>query len=99
MKQQPRTPVAALLALSLTAGCAPQASPGAATGEGGGKRSAPVEVAQIQVGPLTERRVFTGTLEASAEVVVAPRVAGNVERLSVDIGDPVENGQVIAWID
>jgi len=32
-------------------------------------------------------------------VIVAPRVAGNVERLSVDIGDPVENGQVIAWID
>ncbi len=99
MKQQPRTPLAALLALSLTVGCAPQASPGAATGEDGGKRSAPVEVAEIRVGPLTERRVFTGTLEASAEVVVAPRVAGNVERLSVDIGDPVENGQVIAWID
>ncbi len=58
-----------------------------------------MEVAAIEVGPLTERRVFTGTLEASAEVVVAPRVAGNVERLSVDIGDPVENGQVIAWID
>ncbi|MDG1492188.1 MAG: biotin/lipoyl-binding protein, partial [Planctomycetota bacterium] len=32
-------------------------------------------------------------------MIVAPRVAGNVERLSVDIGDPVENGQVIAWID
>jgi multidrug efflux pump subunit AcrA (membrane-fusion protein) len=99
MRQQPRSPVAALLALCFAASCAPQAAPGAAPGGDGTKRAAPVEVAEIRVGPLTERRVFTGTLEASAEVVVAPRVAGNVERLSVDIGDPVENGQVIAWID
>ena len=99
MKQHPRNRAAALLALCFAASCAPQAAPGAAPRGDGTKRAAPVEVAEIQIGPLTERRVFTGTLEASAEVVVAPRVAGNVERLPVDIGDPVENGQVIAWID
>jgi len=99
MKQHPRNRAAALLALCFAASCTPQAAPGAAPGGDGTKRAAPVEVAEIQIGPLTERRVFTGTLEASAEVVVAPRVAGNVERLPVDIGDPVENGQVIAWID
>ena len=84
--------------LSIVAACSPP------TTAGTGRRSteelpAPVEVAAITVGPITERRVFTGTLEASAEVLVASRIPGNVERLSVDIGDPVENGQVIAWID
>jgi len=92
------TPVAVLAALLTSAGCAPEGGP-APRSSGGPALAAPVETAQITVGPLTERRVFTGTLEASAEVLVATRIPGNVERLTVDIGDPVENGQVIAWID
>jgi multidrug efflux pump subunit AcrA (membrane-fusion protein) len=99
MNQHSRSRAAALIVVSLAASCAPEPPQSARPGQGGAERSAPVEVADIEVGALTERRVFTGTLEASAEVIVAPRVAGNVERLSVDIGDPVENGQVIAWID
>ncbi|MDG1050100.1 MAG: efflux RND transporter periplasmic adaptor subunit [Planctomycetota bacterium] len=99
MKQHPRPGALALLTLSLAASCAPEPPQGASPGRDGGERPAPVEVAEIETGALTERRVFTGTLEASAEVLVAPRIAGNVERLTVDIGDAVENGQVIAWID
>jgi RND family efflux transporter MFP subunit len=65
----------------------------------GGDRIAPVEVAEIQRGPIVLRRTFSGTLEATAKFVVAPKVSGRVERLSVDLADTLERGQVVAQLD
>jgi RND family efflux transporter MFP subunit len=67
----------------------------------GGKASlpVPVEVAQIQRGPIEQKRTFSGELEALAEFVVAPKVSGRVERVSVNIADTVERGQVVAELD
>lgn len=62
-------------------------------------RSAPVEVAHIQRGPIELRRTFSGTLEAAAEFVVAPKVAGRIERVSVDLADTVTRGQIVAELD
>lgn len=62
-------------------------------------RPAPVAVAAIQRGPIELRRTYSGTLEAPAQFVVAPKVAGRVERLTVDLGDPVQRGQVVAKLD
>ena len=64
-----------------------------------GPQSAPVEVAQIQRGPITLRRTFSGALEATAEFVVAPKVSGRVERLGVDLADTVKRGQIVAELD
>ena len=60
----------------------------------GGKalQAVPVEVAQIQRGPIALRRTFSGELEALAEFVVAPKVSGRVERVLVNIADTVERG-------
>ncbi len=66
---------------------------------GGGPRAAPVEVAPITVGPMEWRRTFSGTLEPKAQMVVAPKVSGRIERLAVDIGDTVTRGQVVAELD
>ncbi|MEM6675012.1 MAG: efflux RND transporter periplasmic adaptor subunit [Planctomycetota bacterium] len=68
---------------------------------GGGPATVPaaVEAVPIERGTITLRRVFNGTLEASARVQIAPRIAGHLERLTVDIGDPIGHGEVIAWID
>ena len=71
---------------------------------GGGTRSgtrgpAPVVVAPVEVGAIEERRTFAGTLEARASFVVAAHVGGRVERLFVDLADPVKQGQVIAELD
>jgi RND family efflux transporter MFP subunit len=60
---------------------------------------APVEVAAIEHGPIELRRTFTGTLEARAEFVVAPKVGGRVEQLHVDLADAVTRGQVVAVLD
>ena len=64
-----------------------------------GPQSAPVEVAQIQRGPITLQRSFSGALEATAEFVVAPKVSGRVERLGVDLADTVKRGQIVAELD
>ncbi|MCJ7600525.1 MAG: efflux RND transporter periplasmic adaptor subunit, partial [Desulfobulbaceae bacterium] len=39
------------------------------------------------------------TLEAKAEFEVAPKVGGRVERLTVNLADTVENGQIVAELD
>jgi len=62
-------------------------------------RPVPVEVAQIQSGPIALKRTFSGELEALAEFVVAPKVSGRVERVMVDIADTVKQGQVVAELD
>ena len=66
---------------------------------GEGQRVAPVEVAPIESGPIQLRRTFSGTLEALAEFVVAPKVSGRIVRLGVALADMVQRGQVVAWLD
>ncbi len=48
---------------------------------------------------IREIGTFTGTLLPKSQYVVAPKIAGRLEKLFVNIGDPVERGQVIALID
>jgi RND family efflux transporter MFP subunit len=62
-------------------------------------RPVPVEVAQIQRGPIALQRTFSGELEALAEFVVAPKVSGRVLRVIVNIADTVKRGQVVAELD
>lgn len=69
------------------------------SGGRGNARAIPVEVVAIEVGPITQRRQLSGTLETSERVVVAPRVNGRVERLLVQLGDPVHKGQPLAELD
>jgi len=65
----------------------------------GPKLAAPVEVAAVRRGPIELRRTFSGTLEAVAEFVVAPKIEGRVLHLGVDIGDTVTRGQLVAELD
>lgn len=58
-----------------------------------------VEVAPIESGIIRDRRVLTGTLEASTRFVAAAKVGGLLEAVAVDIGDRIERDQVVAEID
>lgn len=60
---------------------------------------APVEVASLSRGELVQRRIISGTLEASAEFMVAPKVSGRVVLLNVDISDRIALGQTVARLD
>ena len=59
----------------------------------------PVEVAEIQKGAISLQRTFSGELKAWAELVVAPKLGGRVERVLVNIADKVERNQVVAELD
>lgn len=73
---------------------APELSDGSLT-----QRPAPVLVAPIEQGSIEARRTFSGSIDAAAEFVVAPKVAGRIESLTVDIADRVTRGQVVARLD
>jgi RND family efflux transporter MFP subunit len=63
------------------------------------ERRAPVAIAPIERGPIAQRRTFTGALEAHASFVVAPKVAGRIQRIHVRMSDPVQRGQLLAELD
>lgn len=71
----------------------------APAGRRSGQGAAPVEVAPIRTGSIARVRTFSGTLEAPAAFVVAPKVGGRVRLIEVDIGDPVQRGQTVAEMD
>ncbi len=67
----------------------------------GGGRGAPVavEVADAMREPISDVARFSGTLVPHSYFVVAPKVAGRLERLFVDIGDIVESPVLVAVLD
>lgn len=58
-----------------------------------------VEVAPVKKGMLRDVGSFTGSLLPMSQFVVAPKIAGRLERLLVNIGDHVQRGQLIAVLD
>lgn len=61
--------------------------------------AAPVEIKAIRHGSIELLRTFSGTLEPRAEFVVAPKVSGRVERLTVKISDSVQRGELVGELD
>jgi len=74
---------------------APQATPAA-------QRAAvpvAVETAPVLRATIRETAEFPGSLAPQSHVIVAPKVAGRLEKLLVEIGDPVARGELIAVLD
>lgn len=61
--------------------------------------SVAVETRPIRKGAIPDVAVFTGSLEPRSQFVVAPKVAGWLRELLVDVGDTVTRQQVIAVLD
>lgn len=64
-----------------------------------GRGPVAVEVKEVQKRTLKDVGLFTGTLYPKSHFIVAPKVAGRLERLLVKIGDPVKKGQLIATLE
>ncbi len=58
-----------------------------------------VEVASVQKAEIRDVAIFTGTLLPKSYFVVAPKISGRLEKLMLNIGDPVKRGQMIAVLD
>ncbi len=64
-----------------------------------GPAAVAVEVAQVRRATIHNVATFVGDLTARSEFVVAPKVAGRLVNLLADVGDTVENGQLVAILD
>lgn len=64
-----------------------------------GRGPVAVEVQEVQKKTLKDIGRFTGTLYPKSQFIVAPKVAGRLEKLLVKIGDPVKKGQLIATLE
>lgn len=64
-----------------------------------GRPPVAVEVARAAKTSIRDIGRFTGSLYPESEFVVAPKIAGRLEKILVDIGDRVSGGQLIAVLD
>jgi len=75
----------------------------AATGkpELGSRGAVPVavEVSPVEIRTMKDMGLFTGSLDPKSQFVVAPKIAGRLERLYVKIGDPVKKDALIAVLE
>ena len=58
-----------------------------------------VEVVPVKKAPIREIGSYTGSLYPLSEFVLAPKIAGRLEKIFVDIGDTVKGGQLVAVLD
>jgi HlyD family secretion protein len=65
----------------------------------GGEAAPPPATAKVERGTIERVVVATGTIEPAKEVEVRPRIPGIVERIHVEPGDTVEEGQLLVEID
>jgi RND family efflux transporter MFP subunit len=91
-----------MLALALAIGWWAMPGSDEVRGGRGGEREAgavAVETGPVMRASITDFSEYTGTLRPGAQFVLAPKTSGRLRSLLVDIGDPVERGQVVARLD
>jgi RND family efflux transporter MFP subunit len=74
-------------------------SGGQGMGQGGPGVVVPVEVSPVEQRTVHDIGEFSGTLLPKSSFNVAPKVTGRLEKLLVNIGDSVKNGDLIAVLD
>jgi RND family efflux transporter MFP subunit len=90
---------AGLVILALAAWLAVKNVTGGAQEAGQRMGTVAVDIAPIVEGPISDLGLFSGTLVPKSQFVIAPKVSGKLNRLYVDIGDRLQNGQLIARIE
>lgn len=63
------------------------------------KISVAVEVTPVKKATIREVGIYAGTLLPESQFIVAPKITGKLEKLYVNIGDEVKQGQLIAVLD
>jgi multidrug efflux pump subunit AcrA (membrane-fusion protein) len=62
-------------------------------------QSTPVEVEEVLLGAISSVVTATGTITAYRESRIGPKISGRCERIYVEEGDRVKEGQVLALLD
>ncbi len=82
----------------LTPGCSREQSAKGAPA-GGKEQTMAITVAPVEARDVQRRVEVVGTLEADEEVTVYAQVSGYVEKIPVDLGDRVKEGQPLLQLD
>src|SRR5262245_61848085 len=90
----------ALLLVVAVVSCTPAAqTPPKPTGKDFAPAAIPITSALVAQGSIAATLVYSGNVQARSQVNVVPKITGRVERLYVDIGDEVRQGEVITELD
>src|SRR5215218_3763553 len=92
----------ALLLAAAAAGCGGDSASAQAESAAAAPAPAPViDVAVVRAvtGTVESALEISGTLAAKTRVGIKPKAPGRLERVLVDVGDRVTEGQVLATID
>jgi RND family efflux transporter MFP subunit len=92
--------VGLLLVVALVS-CTPAGTAPKPAGKDGGFEPQPIPIttALVTQGTIAATLVYSGNVQSRSQVNVVPKITGRVERLYVDIGDEVRQGEVIAELD
>jgi RND family efflux transporter MFP subunit len=61
--------------------------------------AAPVKVFKVARQRISEKLLYTGTIEAWQKINITPDVGGKIDRINVNEGDRVSKGQILAELD
>ena len=90
----------ALILVIAVVSCTPGGTtPPKPTGKDFAPAAIPITSALVVQGSIAATLVYSGNVQARSQVNVVPKITGRVERLYVDIGDEVRQGEVIAELD
>ncbi|MFH1437318.1 MAG: efflux RND transporter periplasmic adaptor subunit [Pseudomonadota bacterium] len=92
----------AVLAALAAPGCKkqnPKGGPGNGKGKDQKNRTFAVRVEALQRADIHRSIAFVGELQASESVEVSSKIPGRVEKIKVNMGDKVEEGDVLAIMD
>ena len=90
----------ALILVIAVVSCTPAATtPPKPTGKDFAPAAIPITTALVVQGSIAATLVYSGNVQSRSQVNVVPKITGRVERLYVDIGDEVRQGEVIAELD
>jgi HlyD family secretion protein len=90
----------ALILVIAVVSCTPAATtPPKPSGKDFAPAAIPITSALVVQGAIAATLVYSGNVQARSQVNVVPKITGRVERLYVDIGDEVRQGEVIAELD
>ena len=62
-------------------------------------QSTPVEVEEVKLGAISSVVAATGTITAYRESKIGPKLSGRCERIYVEEGDRIQEGQMLATLD
>lgn len=65
----------------------------------GKARAVAVEAEKIKIGSIQEQKEFTGTILPLYEYYLAPKISGQIEKISKNIGDFVNKNEILVKID